>query len=70
ITHLQGPTAVAFQSKRITTGPAGTFEQQIDSAEFRPGTFTVWAVDDRTRAAAVPATFEIVGDRPGPSPAN
>lgn len=59
ITHLEGPTAVAFQSKRITTTPQGTFEQQIDSAEFRPGTFRVWAVDDRTGVAASPARFEI-----------
>jgi hypothetical protein len=68
ITHLKGPTAVAFQSKRITTTPQGTFEQQIDSAEFVPGTYTVWAVDDRTQAAAMPATFEIVGATPSGAP--
>jgi hypothetical protein len=60
ISHLQGPTATAFQSKRIVTSAEGTFEQQIDSAEFHPGTFTVWAVDDHTKIAAPAATFEIV----------
>jgi hypothetical protein len=58
--HLQGPDGLEWQAKRIGTSPEGTFEQVISSGEFRPGTYRVWAMDDRTKATSAPFAFEVV----------
>jgi len=59
ISHLEAPTGLEWQAKRFPTTPAGTFEHPILSAEFRPGTYTVWAQDDATGIKAPPVTFEV-----------
>ena len=59
--HLQGPDGLEWQAKRIGTSPEGTFEQTIVSGQFVPGTYTVWATDDRTRITSPRFTFEVVG---------
>jgi hypothetical protein len=63
--HLQGPDGLEWQAKRIGTSPEGTFEQTIVSGEFVPGTYAVWAKDDRTSITSARFTFEVVG-RPKP----
>ena len=59
-THLQGPDGLEWQAKRYATSPEGTFEREISSGEFVPGTYAVWAMDDRTRITSAKATFEVV----------
>ena len=59
--HLQGPDGLEWQAKRIGTSPEGTFEQTIVSGEFVPGTYAVWAKDDRTSITSTRFTFEVVG---------
>jgi hypothetical protein len=59
-THLQGPDGLEWQAKRYATSPEGTFEREISSGEFVPGTYAVWALDDRTRITSAKATFEVV----------
>jgi hypothetical protein len=67
-THLQGPDGLEWQAKRYGTSPEGTFEREISSGEFVPGTYAVWAMDDRTKITSAKATFEVVaGPRP-PAP--
>jgi hypothetical protein len=67
-THLQGPDGLEWQAKRYATSPEGTFEREISSGEFVPGTYAVWAMDDRTKITSAKATFEVVaGPRP-PAP--
>jgi hypothetical protein len=61
--HLQGPSGLEWQAKRIGTSPEGTFEQTIVSGEFVPGTYTVWAMDDHTRITSPRVTFEVLGPR-------
>jgi len=58
--HLQGPDGLEWQAKRYGTDPEGTFERVIESGEFVPGTYTVWAMDDRTKITSPKATFEVV----------
>jgi hypothetical protein len=58
--YLKRPDGLEFQSRRIATSAAGTFDEAILSGEFAPGTYTAWAVDDYTKVKARPATFEIV----------
>jgi len=65
ITHLQGPDGLEWQAKRYATSPEGTFEREISSGEFVPGTYAVWAIDDRTKTTSPKATFEVVAT-PGP----
>ncbi|HET6900377.1 MAG TPA: hypothetical protein VFK70_18645, partial [Vicinamibacteria bacterium] len=59
-THLQGPDGLEWQAKRYATSPEGTFEREISSGEFVPGTYAVWAMDDRTRTTSPKATFEVL----------
>ena len=59
-THLQGPDGLEWQAKRYATSPEGTFEREISSGEFVPGTYAVWAMDDRTKITSLKATFEVV----------
>ena len=59
-THLQGPDGLEWQAKRYATSPEGTFEREISSGEFVPGTYAVWAMDDRTKITSPKATFEVV----------
>jgi len=59
-THLQGPDGLEWQAKRYATSPEGTFEREISSGEFVPGTYAVWAMDDRTKITSAKATFEVV----------
>ena len=59
-THLQGPDGLEWQAKRYATSPEGTFEREISSGEFVPGTYAVWAMDDRTKTTSPKATFEVV----------
>jgi hypothetical protein len=59
--HLQGPDGLEWQAKRIGTSPEGTFEQTIVSGEFVPGTYAVWAMDDRMKITSARFTFEVVG---------
>ena len=59
-THLQGPDSLEWQAKRYATSPEGTFEREISSGEFVPGTYAVWAMDDRTKTTSPKATFEVV----------
>ncbi|HEV7783923.1 MAG TPA: hypothetical protein VGQ28_01230 [Thermoanaerobaculia bacterium] len=59
--HLQGPDGLEWQAKRIGTSPEGTFEQTIVSGQFVPGTYTVWAKDDRMNVTSARFTFEVVG---------
>ena len=58
--HLQGPDGLEWQAKRYGTSPEGTFEREIESGEFVPGTYAVWALDDRTKITSAKATFEVV----------
>jgi hypothetical protein len=58
--HLQGPDGLEWQAKRYGTTPEGTFEREITSGEFVPGTYAVWAMDDRTKITSPKATFEVV----------
>jgi len=60
ISHLEGPDGLEWQAKRFPTTAAGTFEHPILSAEFRPGTYTVWATDDDTKTRAPRVTFRVV----------
>jgi hypothetical protein len=60
ISHLQGPDGLEWQAKRIGVSEQGTFERVIESGEFVPGTYTVWAIDDHTKVTSPPATFTIV----------
>jgi hypothetical protein len=69
--HLQGPDGLEWQAKRIGTSPEGTFEQTIVSGEFVPGTYAVWAMDDRTKITSSRFTFQVTGPPPAagrPSP--
>lgn len=61
ISHLQGPDGLEWQAKRFATGAEGTFAHDITSAEFVPGTYTAWALDDYTKVASNRATFEVTG---------
>jgi hypothetical protein len=65
--HLQGPDGLEWQAKRYGTSAEGTFEREISSGEFVPGTYAVWAMDDRTKITSPKATFEVVPAAP-PSP--
>ena len=65
--HLQGPDGLEWQAKRYGTSVEGTFEREISSGEFVPGTYAVWAMDDRTKTTSPKATFEVVPAAP-PSP--
>jgi hypothetical protein len=65
--HLQGPDGLEWQAKRYGTSAEGTFEREISSGEFVPGTYAVWAMDDRTKITSPRATFEVVPAAP-PSP--
>ena len=67
-THLQGPDGLEWQAKRYGTSPEGTFEREISSGEFVPGTYAVWAMDDRTKITSPKATFEVVAAPRPPSP--
>jgi hypothetical protein len=68
--HLQGPDGLEWQAKRIGTSAEGTFEQTIVSGEFVPGTYAVWAMDDRTKITSPRFTFQVTGPpaagRPSP----
>jgi hypothetical protein len=66
--HLQGPDGLEWQAKRYGTSPEGTFEREIDSGEFVPGTYAVWATDDRTKITSPKATFEVVAAPRPPAP--
>jgi hypothetical protein len=66
--HLQGPDGLEWQAKRYRTSPEGTFEREIVSGEFVPGTYAVWAMDDRTKIASPKATFEVVAAPRPPAP--
>ena len=66
--HLQGPDGLEWQAKRYGTSAEGTFEREISSGEFVPGTYAVWAMDDRTKITSPKATFEVVPAAPPPSP--
>jgi hypothetical protein len=65
--HLQGPDGLEWQAKRYGTGPEGTFEREIESGEFVPGTYAVWAMDDRTKITSPKATFEVVAAPQAPA---
>jgi hypothetical protein len=65
--HLQRPDGLEWQAKRYGTSAEGTFEREIGSGEFVPGTYAVWAMDDRTKITSPKATFEVVPAAP-PSP--
>jgi hypothetical protein len=65
--HLQGPDGLEWQAKRYGASAEGTFEREISSGEFVPGTYAVWAMDDRTKITGPKATFEVVSAAP-PSP--
>lgn len=65
--HLQGPDGLEWQAKRYGTSPEGTFERVIESGEFLPGTYAVWAMDDRTKITSPKATFEVVAAPTGPA---
>jgi hypothetical protein len=67
-THLQGPDGLEWQAKRYATSPEGTFEREISSGEFVPGTYAVWAMDDRTKITSAKATFEVVAPPRPPVP--
>jgi hypothetical protein len=67
-THLQGPDGLEWQAKRYGTSPEGTFEREINSGEFVPGTYAVWAMDDRTKITSAKATFEVVAAPRPPAP--
>jgi hypothetical protein len=70
-THLQGPDGLEWQAKRYATSPEGTFEREISSGEFVPGTYAVWAMDDRTKITSSRFTFQVTGPPPAagrPSP--
>jgi hypothetical protein len=60
ISHLQGPDGLEWQAKRIGLSDEGTFERVIESGEFVPGTYTVWAIDDHTKVTSRSATFTVV----------
>ena len=64
--HLQGPDGLEWQAKRYGTSAEGTFEREISSGEFVPGTYAVWAMDDRTKITSPKATFEVVPAAPPP----
>jgi hypothetical protein len=66
--HLQGPDGLEWQAKRYGTSAEGTFEREIGSGEFVPGTYAVWAMDDRTKITSPKATFEVVAAPPSPAP--
>jgi hypothetical protein len=66
--HLQGPDGLEWQAKRYGTSPEGTFEREIVSGEFVPGTYAVWAMDDRTKISSPKATFEVVAAPRPPAP--
>jgi hypothetical protein len=66
--HLQGPDGLEWQAKRYGTSPEGTFEREIGSGEFVPGTYAVWAMDDRTKITSPKATFEVVAAPRPPAP--
>ena len=66
--HLQGPDGLEWQAKRYGTSPEGTFEREIVSGEFVPGTYAVWAMDDRTKITSPKATFEVVAAPRPPAP--
>ena len=66
--HLQGPDGLEWQAKRYGTSAEGTFEREISSGEFVPGTYAVWAMDDRTKITSPKVTFEVVPAAPPPSP--
>ena len=66
--HLHGPDGLEWQAKRYGTSPEGTFEREIGSGEFVPGTYAVWAMDDRTKITSPKATFEVVAAPPSPAP--
>jgi hypothetical protein len=61
--HLEGPDGNEWQAKRFPTTAAGTFEHAITSAEFAPGTYTVWALDDYTKTPAARVTFQVTARR-------
>jgi hypothetical protein len=67
--HLEGPDGLEWQAKRFPTTPEGRFEHPITSAEFRPGTYTVWALDDYTGIPAARVTFEVTLPGAAPRPA-
>ena len=67
-THMQGPDGLEWQAKRYGTSPEGTFEREISSGEFVPGTYAVWAMDDRTQITSAKATFEVVAAPRPPAP--
>lgn len=69
ISHLQGPDGLEWQAKRIGTSEEGTFERVIESGEFVPGTYTVWAIDDHTKIRSPRTTFEIEGSPVAKTPA-
>jgi hypothetical protein len=58
--HLQGPDGLEWQAKRYATSAEGTFEQTITSGEFVPGTYAVWAMDDRTKITSPRFTFTVL----------
>ncbi len=62
--HLQGPDGLEWQAKRYGTSAEGTFEREISSGEFVPGTYAVWAMDDRAKITSPKATFEVVPAAP------
>jgi len=62
--HLQRPDGREFPSKRIGASAQGTFEEDIQSWEFVPGTYKLWAVDDYTRVSTPPVSFEVEAPRP------
>jgi len=62
--HLQGPDGLEWQAKRYGTTAEGTFEREISSGEFVPGTYAVWAMDDRTKITSSKATFEVLPAAP------
>jgi hypothetical protein len=66
--HLEGRDGRIWQDKRIGASPEGTFEQTIQSDEFRPGLYTVWASDDVTQVRTAAFTFEVTGPTRAPSP--
>jgi hypothetical protein len=64
ISHLVRADRIeAYRAKRFPTTAEGTFERPIDSADFPPGTYTVWAMDESTKAETARVTFEVVSSR-------
>jgi hypothetical protein len=64
ISHLVRADGIeAYQAKRFPVAADGTFERPIDSADFPPGTYTVWATDEYSKAETARVTFEVVPSR-------